>query len=332
MAEQDGQHRRITGSANEHVPGTGGSVTGLNPLWSAWSVLEWGPEPTKYISIDNPIPYQTRDSRLGAKVDVRSSGKVGLNFGYAIDSGSVDTTALFRATAQLPDPVKPTEFFSIQTSSVFDRGTIATQSPKIEAYINPVVKMSGSIGAQVCGNWSGCVAGNSALPTINVENQRLLSIDPNSLKILPGVMPGGQPLAAVPILNQTLGLEGGVSPQPPYVGYALTAAGKTIASNLPPGPTVMANLAEVTFEVPNIATSGAASGAPVTSSGRSDLLSAQLDLDGAATIFGQMPPLGLNYSLVNTPVFKLGAIGRLHRRRRRAGARRHAERSSSSRR
>ena len=85
----------------------------------------------------------TRDARLGAKVDVRSSGKVGLNFGYAIDSGSVDATALFRATAQLPDLVKPAEFFSIQAGSVFDRGTIATQSPKIEAYISPVLKMSG---------------------------------------------------------------------------------------------------------------------------------------------------------------------------------------------
>ena len=47
------------------------------------------------------VPAVYGDTRTGATIDVRSSGKVGLEFGYAIDSGSVDTTALFRATAKL---------------------------------------------------------------------------------------------------------------------------------------------------------------------------------------------------------------------------------------
>lgn len=305
----------IVGSANLHIPGTGGSVTVLNPLWSAWSVLELGPEPTKYVTIDNPIPYATRDARIGAKIDVSSSGKVGLNFGYAIDSGSVDATALFRATAQLPDPVKPTEFFSLQAGSLFDRGTIATQSPKIEAYISPVLKLSASVSGQVCGNALGCSTPRSVtLPSINLENQRLLSIDPNSLKILDGILPDGKALAEVPIANQTLTLEGGVTTtKPPVVGYSLKGpSGVTIATNLPPGvPTVTVKGATVTAFVPNISTHGEATTAPVESSGRSDLLTAKIDLDAVAAGRGLIPPTGASYDIINTGGFKIGVSGDL---------------------
>lgn len=256
------------------------------------------------------VPALYGDTRTGAAINVRSSGKVGLEFGYAIDSGSVDTTALFRATAKLPDPVKPSEFFSIQTGSLFDKGTIATQSPKVEAYISPILNLSGTMDAKVCGLTLGCeTSGNVALPTIDVKDQRLLSVDPNSLKVLDGVMPGGKPLAEVPILNQSLTLEGGASASyPPVVGFKLTGpGGLTIVSTLPPTPAVTASIAEVTLQVPDIATSGTASGGPVKSNGRSNLLSAQIDLDGAATILGGMPPAGLNFDLIDAGAIKLSA-------------------------
>lgn len=255
------------------------------------------------------VPTVYGDTRTGATIDVRSSGKVGLEFGYAIDSGSVDTTALFRATAMLPDPVMPGELFSIQTGSLFDKGTIATQSPKVEAYISPILNLSGTIDATACGVLLGCAtSGAFALPTIDFE-QRLLSVDANSLKVLDGVMPGGKPLAEVPIANQSLTLEGGASASiPPVVGFKLTGpGGLTIASTLPPTPAVTVEMAEVKLTVPDIATSGTASGGPVTSSGRSDLLSAQLDLDGAATILGGMPPAGLKFDLIDAGAIKLSA-------------------------
>ena len=293
-------------------------------LWDAWEALRCNgafciprstypiPEPPRSYTID--IPAVTRDARIGAKVDVTSSGKVGLNFGYAIDSGSVDTTALFRATAQLPDAVKPTEFFDIRTGSVFDRGTIATQSPKIEAYINPVLKLSGSISGQVCGNALGCSTPRSvALPTINVENQRLLSIDPGSLKVLDGILPGGKPLAETEILNRTLTLEAGVTTtNPPVPGFRLNGPnGVTIATNLPPGPTVSAKVATVSTFIPNIATQGEATNAPVESSGRSDLLTAKIDLDAIAAARGFIPPTGASFDIINAGGFKIGVSGDL---------------------
>jgi hypothetical protein len=257
------------------------------------------------------VPAVYGDTRTGATIDVRSSGKVGMQFGYAIDSGSVDTTASFRATAQLPGTVKAAEYFSLKSGSMFEKGTIATQSPKIEAHITPILQLSGTIDAKACGVTLGCAtSGPVALPTIDVKDQRLLSIDANSLKVLDGVLPGGKPLAEVPIANQTLTLEGGVTTtKPPVVGFNLNGpGGVTLITTLPPGvPTVTASLAEVTTTVPNIATAGSASAAPVTSSGRSDLLSVQIDLDALAAARGLMPPTGVGFDLINTGPFTLSA-------------------------
>jgi hypothetical protein len=260
-------------------------------------------------------PAQYGDTRTGATLDVRSSGKVGLQFGYAIDSGSIDATARFRATAQLPGTVKAAEFFSVNAGSIFDKGTIATQSPKVEAYINPILKLSGTMDAKVCGYLLGCTtATNVALPTINLENQRLLSIDPNSLKILPGILPDDKALAEVPISNQTLTLQGASTlTSKPVFGFNLVGpGGVTIATSMPPLVSqAKFEVATVTARVPDIATTGKATNVPVESSGRSNLLTTTIDLDALATARGLTPTLGAGVDVVNTPVFKLEVSGDL---------------------
>lgn len=309
----------IAGSANEVIiPPTGAVTTPIyepriwvpTPTWSDPLRGYWtGCGCTKNVTIIPATSGVTIDTRTGAELNVHTSGKVGLEFGYSIDSGSVDTTATFQAMAELPDVVQTSEFFSISTSSIFDSGSIATQSPKAEAYISAIMQLSGSIDAQACALTFGCASsGSVALPTIDMD-QRILSIDPNSLKILDGIMPSGEAFAEVPILNQSLTLEGGATTTiPPVPGFKLTTAGVTLVSSLPPGvPAVTVDLAEMTMFVPDIATSGTGSGPSVTSSGRDDLLSAQLDIDAAATLFGGLPPLGLNFDLIDLPVFKLSA-------------------------
>ncbi|MBI1285756.1 MAG: PEP-CTERM sorting domain-containing protein [Thiobacillus sp.] len=306
----------IAGSANEEVFPAIGAITipvfepslwhptptWSNPLKGYWT----GCNCWKDVTIKPATGPVTVDTRTGAELKVHTSGKVGLEFGYAIDSGSVDTTANFQALAELPDLVQASEFFSINTSSIFDNGTIKTQSPKAEAYISEILQLSGSIDAQACALTFGCVNGSKALPSINVD-QRILSIDPNSLKILDGIMPGGDAFAEVAILNRSLTLEGGATTTvPPVPGFKLTTSGLTLASSLPPGiPAVTVDLAELTVFVPDIATTGTGSGVPVTSSGRDDLLSLQLDLDAAASLFGGVPPLGGNFDLFDAGPIKL---------------------------
>ena len=214
----------IAGSADEVViPPTGAVTTPIYepriwvpaPTWSDPFRGYWtGCGCTKNITLIPATNGVTIDTRTGAELNVHTSGKVGLEFGYAIDSGSVDTTATFQALAELPDVVQASEFFSINTSSIFDDGSIKTQSPKAEAYISAIMQLSGSIDAQACALTFGCASsGSLALPTVNMD-QRILSVDPNSLKILDGIMPGGDALAEVSIFNQSLTLEGGATLAP----------------------------------------------------------------------------------------------------------------------
>jgi len=297
--------------------GIGGSVTSTtvntNPLWGPWWTCKntinvlCGSEPAK-----RPVTT-TVDTRNGATLSVNSSGKVGLEFGYSIDSGSVDSTVQFSALADLPDAmVKKTDVINLNTSSALDSGTIATQSPKVEAYISAIMQLSGSVTATACANVplviGGCATGGFNLPTVNMD-QRILSIDPNSLKVLDGVLPGDKPLAQVPILNQSLILEGGATIAPPVVGFKLTGPdGLTLASTLPPTPSISVDLAEISVQVPDIATNGTQSGPnKISSNGRDDFLSAQLDIDGAATLFGGLPPAGINATLIDAAGFKVEA-------------------------
>lgn len=309
----------IAGSEDTVVfPGTDAVTVGIfeprifvpTPTWSnPFDGYHIGCGCTKQVTIIPAINEITADTRTGAELNVHTSGKAGIELGYTIDSGSVDATAAFQATALLPEieEITPSEFFDLGTSSIFDSGTLETQSPMIEAYVSAVMQLSGSIDATACALTFGCAnSGSVALPTIDM-NQRILSIDPNSLKVLDGIGPDGAPLAEVPILNQSLTLEGGATIAPPVVGFSLSVAGVNLVSSLPPTPSLAVDLAEATVSVPNIATQGTGSGDNVSSSGRDDLLSLQVDVDGAASLFAGLPPVGLNFDLINGGGFALGA-------------------------
>jgi hypothetical protein len=304
----------IVGSENTVVfPSTGAIVIPFfepriwipTPTWSNLFKGYWtGCGCVKDVTIKPATNAITADTRTGAKLDVHTKGKAGLEFGYSIESGSVDTNANFEASAELPDEIKADEFFSLTTSSAFVSGIISTQSPKAEAYISAIMELSGSVDAKACALTFGCETGSFNLPTIDLD-QRILSIDPNSLKVLDGVLPGGEAFAEVSIFNQSLTLKGGATAAPPVVGFKLTGPGGTLVSSLPPTPAVTVDLAEFTVQAPDIATDGTGSGSKVTSTGRDDLLSAQLDIDGAATLFAGLPPFGIGVDLIDAGPFKL---------------------------
>ncbi len=247
------------------------------------------------------------DTRTGAQLDVNSSGKVGLEFGYTIDSGSVDSSVGFSALAELPEAINASEFFSLNAGSLLDSGTIDTQSPKIEAYISSIMELSGSVKATACATLFGCRSSTTALPGIDMD-QRVLSIDPDGVKILDGALAGGEPLAVLALNNQSITLEGGVSVGPPPVaGFKLAGpGGVTLASTMPPTPAVTIDMAKISIQAPDIATSGTKSGAGlIASGGRDDLLSVQLDLDGMASIMAGLPPAGLNTTLLDAHGLKI---------------------------
>jgi len=301
----------IPGTDPQYIPIYEPRIWVPDPTWTnPFAGYYTGCGCTKQVKIYPGTDAVTADTRSGVELKLHSSGKVGLEFGYGIDSGSVDARAAFGVMADLPDTVQASQYFSIATSSDFSAGKIVTQSPKLEAYVSGVVQFDGSLDAKACGLAFGCASGSTALPTVDV-NQRIVSVDPGSVKILDGLGPGGDPIVEMPLLDQGLTLEGAltyVPPAEPLVGVKVTGpAGLTIFSSVPPDPSLTMDLAELTLNVPDIATTGTGGGTSVASSGRDDLLSAQLDLDGVATLLGGLPPTGMGTDLIDVPGFKVSA-------------------------
>lgn len=248
------------------------------------------------------IPAITGDTRTGAQLDVHSSGKVGLEFGYTVNSGSVDAEVDFNALAWLPEqPQEVGVSIDLNSSSALNGGSIQTQSPEIEAYISAIMQLSGSVDATACLITLGCTDGSADLPTIDMD-QRILSIDPNSIKILDGILPGDEPLAEIPLANQSITLSGGLTTTaPPAPVFEVSTSIPGVEFSSAPGiPAVTTDLAEITVNVPNIATDGELDNGQITSAGRDDLLELQLDLDGLAVVAtsGSLPPAGVTLDFV----------------------------------
>jgi len=276
-----------------------------NPLWWAWKACK---ETVDFLCGGEPSKGQikeTIDTRTGARVDLTTSGKFGLEFGYEIDSGSVDASAAFGATAVLPDQVDQRKYIDLQTASSLNAGAISTQSPWISAYMDGIAEFSGTIEGQACLILTGCTPkGKLDLPGVDTR-LKIASIDPNSLKVLPGALPAPDPndpnvpFAEVKLLNQTLTLEGALSAAvPPVPGFKLSTSQFTIASTVPPTPALTTELASLEFQVPEIQTTGGAQNGQIKSNGRDDVLKPKVDLDGVAAMAG-FPPLGFGVDLID---------------------------------
>lgn len=268
--------------------------------WFVWNVCKTtvnvlcGAEPIRTVTVT------TLDTRTGAEVSIQSTGKVGLEFGYSVNSGSVDAAVEFSALAELPDqPVYSGDNIDINSTSSLDGGSIQTQSPEIEAYISAILNLSGSVDAEAC-VVGACTSGSTDLPTIELD-QSIISIDPGSIKILDGVLPGDEPLAEIPLLNQSLTLSGGATltdPPIPVLELSTSLVGVPDITNQPPGTTaVVVDLAEISVNVPNIATSGELEAGQITSDGEDELLNLQLDIDGLATVLAYTPVVGATLDL-----------------------------------
>jgi len=283
-----------------------------NPAWWAWKACK---ETIDFLCGGEPSKGQIQeviDTRTGARVDLTTSGKFGLEFGYTVNSGSVNAAAAFSAAAVLPGTnAKQGEFFSLNPDTKLEGGSISSQSPQVEAHINAIAQLSASVTAQACLILAGCTGkGTLTLPSVDMT-QPVLSIDPNSIKILGGLLPPDnpgeprKPLAEVKLLNQTLTLQAAVDLVAQTPGWKLTTSQFTIVDTTPPTPDVTIDLASIEFKLPNIATSGGLDAGLIKSSGRDDVIKLRLDVDALATGLG-IPVLGFGLTLIDEGGFKIG--------------------------
>jgi len=288
------------------------TTVNTNPVWWAWKACK---ETIDFLCGGEPARGAEQvviDTRTGARVDLTTSGKFGLEFGYTVNSGSVNAAAAFSAAAALPGTnAKQGEFFSLNPDSKLEGGSISSQSPQVEAHINAIAQLSASVTAQACLILAGCTGkGTLTLPSVDMT-QPVLSIDPNSIKILGGLLPPDnpgeprKPLAEVKLLNQTLTLQAAVDLVAQTPGWKLTTSQFTIVDTTPPTPDVTIDLASIEFKLPNIATSGGLDAGLIKSSGRDDVIKLRLDVDALATGLG-IPVLGFGLTLIDEGGFKIG--------------------------
>jgi hypothetical protein len=283
-----------------------------NPAWWAWKACK---ETIDFLCGGEPGKGQIQeviDTRTGARVDLTTSGKFGLEFGYTVNSGSVNAAAAFSASAALPAAnAKHGEFFSLNPDSKLEGGSISSQSPEVEAHINAIAQLSASVTAQACLILAGCTGkGTHTFPSLNMH-QPVLSIDPNSIKVLGDLLPPDnpgeprKPLAEVKLANQTLTVQAAVDVTG-VPGWKLTTSQFTLVDTTPPTPDVTIDLASIEFKLPNIATSGGLDAGSLKSSGRDDIIKLRLDVDALASGLGLPVQGGAGLTLIDEGGIKIG--------------------------
>jgi hypothetical protein len=277
----------IAGSESTRVPGTGGTLTATNPLWSAWNECKksifskiCGGQPARYISVSNPIPAQYVDTRSGATLSASTSGKVGFDVGYSFDSGTVNADVGYDTHLSLPDTVTPGEYFYLNPSSILaGQQQLTTSFPQASAKIDAVFQAGVNFDATGCVALAGCTSGQGGVnidETFEVVSFNDPTSSPGQIKILgeadPALFQFGSPIE---------------------IGGPLT------------------NVGNVTVHVPELETTGSldTSANKIVSGGETNFIDLRADMDGLALLAVGLPtilgasldigPVSISYDVVD---------------------------------
>lgn len=218
----------IVGSANVHVPGTGGTIP--NPLWLAWKICPFlcGSEPSQ--TLPNPIPYATTDTRTGAQVGVTSSGRLGFDVKAAANGGGLGLSLPYQASLLAP---AANAFVTGQllhfgsSGSLRSNATMSIDAPSFTASVNGIIDTNNALTGTGCIIPVGCSSSSS--PANIHQNFSIIALDttkPKPLTALNGL------LTLPVILGQDIGIPAGGQ----TVGHVTLSApsdqaGGTVAGN-----------------------------------------------------------------------------------------------------
>lgn len=112
-----------------------------------------------------PPQYLNVDTRTGVAVEGTSDGRVGLELGISIDSGSVDATVSYAATLDLPDTtfLDKTNPINFNPNSLLaGTNSLQTSFSSIELSVDAIMELSGSVSAEACVIPTGCTTGGTS--------------------------------------------------------------------------------------------------------------------------------------------------------------------------
>lgn len=230
-----------------------------------------------------PAQFLNVDTRTGFALNGTTDGRVGLDVGLRMDSGSVDATVAILASFDVPDTtgLDKANAISLNPNSVLaGSSALNTTAPSVALSVDAVMQLSGSVNAEGCFIGTGCNVGSSPI-NIN-ERASVLAFNQDG--------EGGVTLFGLP--PSTFG----VNPVADGFPLAIDAGG----------------LGEVTLYLPQPNASGGVDAATQTlkAIGQDDLVDVILDVDnivataaGVPGLFGQsfdIPVLGsVGYDIIN---------------------------------
>tara|TARA_R110002167_G_scaffold42935_23_gene130130 strand:- start:2420 stop:3205 length:786 start_codon:yes stop_codon:yes gene_type:complete len=164
-------------SSGQSMWGTGSSVAFSNLDNPLFLGAEWD-KSGNIFSVGNAT-YGSN----GLKVDAATSGRIGLETGWEIDSGTVNTSLPFEFTFDLPDfnELQNNQTFSmgVTNSTLLSNAFLQTISPTIQTYVDFIVEANASVTATGCYDvWVSTDCGSKKKTLFNIdESFELLSLN-----------------------------------------------------------------------------------------------------------------------------------------------------------
>jgi hypothetical protein len=282
-------------TSGQSMWGTGSSLVYSNldnPLFLGTSWDESG----QILKVGDPT-----EGGNGVKISGSTSGKVGLELGFEIDSGTVNSSLPFEFLLDIPDAndLMNGNVFSmgVTKATLLDNAFLETISPTIQAYADLIIKATASVTATGCYDVffdSDCGTSSKKLIDVN-ENLELLSINRDNdgqVRVLDGFSPL---FAAGATAADVVNVE--TDPDDPE------GRKKKVSIDLKPKVSIGSSpLVEVDVRLPQIIekdvnsssltiTNGSRSNV-LSTSGSDNFLDINLDVDQLGTNLKILPPLG----------------------------------------
>ena len=242
----------------------------------------------------------------GLRVDGATSGRIGLETGWEIDSGTVNASLPFEFTFNLPDfnDLQNNQAFSmgVINSTLLNNAFLQTISPTIQTYVDFIVEANASVTATGCYDvWVDTDCGSKKKTLFNIdESFELLSLNRDKdgeVRVLDGfstLFAVGESVASVVEVTEEK------DPDDPEGKKK-----KKVSIDLKPKVSIGSSpLVEVDVRLPDIIEKEYLGGAGLnvgasgvkdvlSTSGSDNFLDISLDVDQLGTSLGILPPLGV---------------------------------------
>ena len=230
-----------------------------------------------------PPQFLEVDTRTGVAVEGTSDGRVGLEFGFEIGSGSVDATVSYAATLDIPDTnvLDRADAISFNPNSVLaGANALTTDFADLALTADAIFELSGSVTGEACVIAAGCATGGTPF-----------DID-----------------ATAPILSFNEDGEGGIlllGQNPSVFGFPDEANGFPFAIDAG-----VSGLVSATLHLPQPDASGGLDTATGTikATGQDDLVDLNVDVDAAVSlaVTGGVTANAFGFSV---PIGNFGSVG-----------------------